>query len=141
MVVLDLEDLLGDAPALVELPLGAKVDHGGEAEAGQLGAVVLVEPGEPVSTEELPPPDAAPIGTRISPEVTEVDATRQCEFAEWLGERVGHRAEISGRVSGRARRPPPRRPTAACPTAAWWREEGSPRRSTTRSSRPRNTKG
>ena len=35
MVVLDLEGILGEPPALFDLPLGAEVGHGGEAQVGQ----------------------------------------------------------------------------------------------------------
>ena len=77
----------GNRPRSFDLPLGAEVDHRRQAEVGQLGTVVFVEPGEAVGAKELPPTDAAPVGARISTEVTEVDTPRQGEFAEWLSER------------------------------------------------------
>jgi hypothetical protein len=102
VVVLDFKSVFGKPPSLVDLALGAEVDHGRQAEVRQLRAVVFVETRKAVGAKELSPPDGAPVGARIPSEVTKVDAPRQGELAEWLGERVGHSVKSTGRVIGRA---------------------------------------
>ena len=64
----------GNRPRVLDLSFGAEIDDRGQAEVGQLGAVVLVEPGEAVGTEELSPTDRAPVGGGVSAEVAKVDA-------------------------------------------------------------------
>ena len=96
MVVLDLEGVLGEPPALFDLPVGAEVDDRDKAEISELGAVALVEPSEPVGTEEVSPPDAASSGARVSTEVAEVHASRQRQLALRVGKCVGHRPEATG---------------------------------------------
>ncbi len=72
MVILDLEGVLGESAPLFHLPFGAEIDDCGQTESGQLGAVVLVQPGEAVGPEEAAPADAAPVGAGVSTEVAEV---------------------------------------------------------------------
>ncbi len=90
-------DLLDREPAPVGGLVGrAQVDDGGEPEAGQGAPVGLGQAAKAVGPEKAAPGDLAPVGGRVTAQVTEVDAAVELEVAG------GHHPAV---IAGRRRRP------------------------------------